>query len=163
MPQEYDPSSQVHFDRDDQGRVRSVLHFEQPYRPEGRTPQLAADEYLRRFSGLLGISESELRRLWHSLQGEPTDDGPDFRLWAEKTQFDTTTVTFSQACLGLPVWEAGLAVTMKTNPLRIVSAQSTAHSDVSVRRVTTAADQRADAAARPQKANSKADYRIKGH
>ena len=134
MPQEYDPSSQVHFDRDDQGRVRSVLNFEQSYRPEGRTPQLAADEYLRRFSGLLGISESELRRLSHSLQDEPTDDGPDFRLWAEKTQFDTTTVTFSQACLGLPVWEAGLAVTMKTDPLRIISAQSTAHSDVSVRK-----------------------------
>ncbi len=138
MPQEFDVSAQAHIDRDNQGRVRSVLHFEQPYRPEARTPQLAADAYLQRFSGLLGLSESELSHLSLALRREPTDEAPDFRLWSEKTQFDTTTVTFSQACLGLPVWEAGVAVTMKANPLRIVSAQSTAHDDVNVRKPSRA-------------------------
>jgi zinc metalloprotease ZmpB len=90
-------------------------------------------------AGLLGLKDTELRSLGLSTELTPTADGVEYRLWAEKTQFDTTTVTFSQSYFGLPVWEAGLAVQMKLNPFRIISAQSTAHADVSAERPANSA------------------------
>jgi len=132
VPQEFDELSKALVDRDDNGIVRGVLHVEQFYQSVARSPQLAAHEYLEKFADLLGLKDTELRALGASPELAPSTEGVEYRLWAEKTQFDTTTVTFSQTCLGLPVWEAGLAVQMKVNPFRIVSAQSTAHPDVRV-------------------------------
>jgi len=129
----------VHLDRDNKGIVRNVLHVEELYKSPARTPQLAAADYLKTFSGLLGIKDSELHSLSLGPEAAPTSDGAEYRLWAEKTQFDTTTVTFSQSYLGLPVWEAGLAVQMKANPLRVIAAHSTAHEDPSAEAPTEAA------------------------
>ncbi len=132
MPQEFDDFTKAYIDRDDNGIVRGVLHVEQFYQSAARSPLLAAQDYLEKFADLLGLKGPELRSLGASPESAPSAEGVEFRLWAEKTQFDTTTVTFSQTCLGLPVWEAGLAVQMKLNPFRIFSAQSTAHVDVRV-------------------------------
>jgi hypothetical protein len=139
VPQEYNESARAHVDRDDLGNVRGILHVEELYGSAARTPQLAAQEYLEKFAGLLGLKDSELRSLGLSAESAPSADGLEYRLWAEKTQFDTTTVTFSQSYFGLPVWEAGLAVQMMRNPLRIVSTQSTAHVNVSADRPPDAA------------------------
>jgi hypothetical protein len=73
----------------------------------------------------------KLHALGASPEPTPTSDGPEYRLWSEKTQFDTTTVTLAQTCLGLPVWEAGLAVQIKLYPFRVIAAHSTAHSHLS--------------------------------
>jgi zinc metalloprotease ZmpB len=134
MPQEYDEIANAHIHRDDSGVVRSVLHAERLYAASARTPQLAAQEYLRNFTGLLGLEDAQLRALGLDLEETPTSDGVEYRLWSEKTQFDTTTVTFSQSYFGVPVWEAGVAVQMMLNPIRIIGAQSTAHADVSAER-----------------------------
>ena len=139
MPQEYNDLANAHVDRDDNGIVRGVLHAEQLYASSARTPLLAAQDYLEKFAGLLGLKDTELRSLGLNTESTPTADGVEYRLWAEKSQFDTTTVTFAQSYFGLPVWEAGLAVQMKVNPFRIISAQSTAHVDVSAERPTDAA------------------------
>jgi hypothetical protein len=136
VPHEFDDFSKAHVDRDDSGRVRGVLHVEQFYQSAARSPQLAAMDYLEKFADLLGIQDTELRSLGASPESTPGTEGVEFRLWAEKTQFDTTTVTYSQTCLAIPVWEAGLAIQMKANPFRIISAQSTAHANVSVDKPT---------------------------
>ena len=107
MPQEYNESAKAHVDRDDLGNVRGVLHVEELYASAARTPQLAAQEYLEKFAGLLGLKDTELRSLGLNTESAPNADGLEYRLWAEKTQFDSTTVTFSQSYFGLPVWEAG--------------------------------------------------------
>src|SRR5262249_29250570 len=65
---------------------------------------------------------------------EPGAGGVEYRFLSEKHQFDLTTVAFYQTCFGLPVWEAGLSITMKANPLRVVGAQSTLHPDLDVKR-----------------------------
>ncbi len=134
MPHEYDASTGAHVHRDETGLVRGVLHAEQLYPSRARTAQLAAQDYLMGIKGLLALKDSELNSLAMPTETAPTSDGAEYRLWAEKTQFDTTTVTFSQTYFGLPVWEAGLAVQIKANPFRIISAQSTAHADLSVKR-----------------------------
>ena len=139
MAHEFDDLNKAYVDRDDRGNVRGVLHVEQFYQSAARSPQLAAQDYLEKFADLLGLKGTELGSLGAGPESAPSTEGVEFRLWAEKTQFDTTTVTFSQTCLGLPVWEAGLAVQMKLNPFRIVSAQSTAHADVRAEKPADAA------------------------
>jgi zinc metalloprotease ZmpB len=132
MPGEFDETANVHINRDEGGVVRDVLHVEGPYQVSAPTAQLAAQEYLREFHGLFGFTLDELRSLGLSPEERPVDLGVEYRFLTEKTQFDTTIVTFSQTCLGLPVWEAGVSVQMRQNPFRVVSAQSTAHADVPV-------------------------------
>ena len=57
------------------------------------------------------------------------DAGSEFRIHTEKQQFDTTTVAYDQTYFGLPVWEASVAVHVKHDPYRVVSASSTRHPD----------------------------------
>ena len=132
MPQDFDESVNAHVNRDERGVVRDVLHLEGPYRATAPTAQLAAQEYLEKFHRLFGFTIEELRSLGQTPESRPRPIGVEYRFLTEKTQFDTTIVTFSQTCLGLPVWEAGASVQMRQNPFRVVSAQSTGHADVNV-------------------------------
>ncbi|MBZ5621064.1 MAG: hypothetical protein LAQ69_20400 [Acidobacteriia bacterium] len=132
MPQEFNESANVHMNRDDSGIVRDLLHVEEPFVSTARTAQLAAREYLDAFGGMLGIPGEQLFRLGLRVEERPVEAGVEYRLVDEKTQFDTTTVVFSQTCLGVPVWEAAVAVHLMHNPYRVVSAQSTIHQDVRV-------------------------------
>jgi zinc metalloprotease ZmpB len=132
MPGEFNESANAHVNRDPDGVVRDVLHLEGPYLASAPTAQLAAQEYLRQFHELFSITLDELRSLSLAPAERPEPPGVEYRFLTEKTQFDTTIVTFSQTCLGLPVWEAGVSVQMRQNPFRVVSAQSTAHADVRV-------------------------------
>jgi zinc metalloprotease ZmpB len=132
MPAEFSESANAHVNRDEDGVVRDVLHLEGPYLASAPTAQLAAQEYLRHYHELFGITLDELRSLSLAPAERPEALGVEYRFLTEKTQFDTTIVTFSQTCLGLPVWEAGLSVQMRQNPFRVVGAQSTAHADIRV-------------------------------
>src|SRR5580704_19220498 len=101
MPQEFNEIAKAHVDRDDDGKVRGVLHAEQAFLSTARTAQLAAQDYLAKSAQVLEIGDAELHSLGLSPESTPTEDGAEYRLWSEKTQFDTTTVTFAQTCLGL--------------------------------------------------------------
>ncbi len=138
MPQEYDVSAKAHVDRDDRGHARGVVH-EQFFQSKARTAQLAARDYLEEFGALFDLKPAELQSLALGAEEAPSSDGVEYRLWAEKTQFDTTTITFAQTCFGLPIWDAGLAVQVKPNPYRITSAESTAHVEVSADKPSPAA------------------------
>ena len=132
MSEEFNEAANAHVNRDQAGVVRDVLHVAGPYVAAARTPQLAAQEYLGQFRELFGFSPDELRSLSLAPAGRPEQVGVEYRFLTEKTQFDTTIVTFSQTVLGLPVWEAGLSVQIRQNPFRVISAHSTAHADVRV-------------------------------
>jgi hypothetical protein len=136
MQSEFDATTNVHIVRDHEGIVREVFHTEEAVLVRAPTPQLAAREYLERFSGTLGIGPDQMHHLFLSPEETPTDDPVEYRFLDEKTQFDTTTVVFSQTCFALPVWRAGLAITMLQNPMRVVSAQSTRHAQCAVERPT---------------------------
>jgi hypothetical protein len=132
MSQEFDRTAGLHLDRDDQGIGRHLLHVEELYVSKAHTPQLAAREYLEKFGPMLGITAQELKKAGESTERRPIDAQVEYRFLAEKPLFDMVTVVLSQACLGLPVWEAGVAVQMRKDPLIVVSAQSTLHPDVHV-------------------------------
>lgn len=130
MSHEFDDRDRVHAHRDGQGVVRDLLHIEEPFISTGGTPQLAAREYLDKFGPLLGIAHEQLGNLGLAPEAAPIDAPVEYRFLDEKVQFDTVALVFSQTCLGLPIREAGLTLHMRREPLQVVSAQSTLHTDV---------------------------------
>ena len=134
MSHEFNDSLKVHINRDVDGNPRDLLHIEEPYVSKAPTPQMAAREYLEKFGSLIGITAEELKHLSQSPETKPIEAPVEYRFLQEKMQFDTTTVVFTQTCLGIPVWGAGLAVHIRLNPLQVVSAQLTHHVSLEVRK-----------------------------
>jgi zinc metalloprotease ZmpB len=132
MFEEFDTRSQTRVLRDADHVARTLSHVRY-VATDALTPQLAACDYLTRYGELLGLQEKELRHLLAPIEQEPTADEVEYRLLSEKHQFDLTTVAFYQTYFGLPVWEAGLSITMKEKPLRIICAQTTRHPDPKVK------------------------------
>jgi hypothetical protein len=134
MHQEFDSARNVYIDRDEQGFVHQLLHTHAPLAIQARSPQLAAADYLHQFGGLLGLTAAELANLSLTPSAGIEDASVEYRFLDEKHQFDSTTVAYYQTDLGLPVWQAGIAVQMKVNPFRVLSAQSTIHPGLEVKR-----------------------------
>lgn len=132
MEQQFDVARNVYLDRDQHGAVRQLRHVDAPFPSQARTPQLVAAEYLGVFGDLLEVPATELAHLSDSPAARPERTDVELRYLGEKQQFDTATVAYHQTALGLPVWEAGVAVQIRTEPFRVVSAQSTQHTDVHV-------------------------------
>lgn len=130
MHQEFNEATGLLMNRDDQGAAREWLHLNEPFLSREGTAQSAAAEYLRKFGSLMGIQPDQLRNLGLSPDKRPTDALEEYRFFEEKGQFDTTTVIYSQTYFGLPVWEAGLAVHLRLDPLVVLSAHTTGHSEL---------------------------------
>ena len=134
MNQEFDAAANLHINRDSTGVARQLLHTEEHFVSQARTPQLVAAEYLSKYGELLGLAPQETANLGLMQQADPVDAGGELRFHREKHQFDMTTVGYQQTHYGLPVWHAGVTIHMKNAPYRVVSSQSTRHTDVAVKR-----------------------------
>ncbi len=145
MSQELDVSRNVYVDIDSAGVVRGLLHFNEPFASAAPTPQLVATDYLESFSDLLGLEAAQLAQLGLSPGTTITKDGVEYRFLLEKQQEGITTVAYQQTALSLPIWQAGLAVQIQTDPFRVLSSQSSRHPDVSVKPPSAAAVKRAEA------------------
>lgn len=134
MSQEFDHARNVYIDRDSKEFPRQLIHTHAPVRMEASTPQAAADDYLHRFGDALGLTSEHLEHL-SSIPAHTIEEAPvELRFSEEKRLFDTATVAYYQTALGLPVWQAGIAVQMKLDPIRVLVAQSTIHPDFEVKR-----------------------------
>lgn len=129
MPQHYDSRAGAYVSVDDEGVVRGLVQ-EQPAVSDASSAREAADRYLKEHSELLGVAPAEVENLDLTREATPVAAGSQFRLHGEKTQFDTTTVTYDQTMYGLPVWEAGVSVHVKEGPFRVIGADTTRHPDV---------------------------------
>ena len=134
MFEEFNARTQTKIVRDADGVARVLSHANQYIASAAATPRLAAHDYLSRYGRLLGLQPQHLRNLSLSAEQEPSVADVEYRFLSEKHQFDLTTVAFDQTCFGLPVWEAGLSITMKHGPLRVVGARSTLHPTLKVKR-----------------------------
>ena len=108
----HEPTS-AHIVRDKLSNVRTILHTQKPLLISAKTVLEAAKNYLLSHGKHFGLQPSELEKLDHPLQAEPTEAGVEYRLIGEKRQFDLSTVTYQQTLLGLPVWQAAIAVHLK--------------------------------------------------
>jgi zinc metalloprotease ZmpB len=134
MFEEFDARTKTKVIRTSDGTARLLSHTDKYVATKSQNPSLAAYEYLGRFGRLLGLRYEQLKNLSRSAEHEPIAARVEHRFLSEKRQFDISTVSYQQTCFGLPVWEAGISVTMKHNPLRVVGARSTQHPDLAVKR-----------------------------
>jgi len=134
MFQKFDAARNFYANVDQHGVVRELLHTDAPVATRASAPQLAAAEYLHWYGGELGLSPQQLQSLGKAASTSLEAASIEYRFNGEKRQFDTATAAFDQTKLGLPVWQAGIAVQMLLDPPRILSAQSTRHPDFEVTR-----------------------------
>lgn len=122
--------AQVTIDNSD--RVRQILHTE--YFPsEATTPSKAASSYLREVSETLEIPKPQLEYLHQRVSYlDPRKQPVQYRLSDVKRFFDSSTIVYYQTIHNTPVWDGGLTVTVKDNPLRTVGADHRGHEDLEV-------------------------------
>ncbi|MFT3798077.1 hypothetical protein [Microbacterium sp.] len=133
MDEIYDPRLAAHVERDDAGRVRSIRHSQEHWVSEEGGAVEAAIAYVRALSADFEAPPGELAQLHvPATHLDPRPAPVEYRLGRVVPAFDATTVGFDQTIANTPVWQAGLAVTVKSGPNRVVAAQNTSHDDVEV-------------------------------
>jgi hypothetical protein len=129
----YDGALNATLTVDGRDRVRGIRPLELQD-AEARTPRDAATAYLRQVAGTLKLAPGSLGRAEQRVSyWDPREAGVEYRLAEEKPMFDSTTVGFYQTALNTPVWQAGMAVTVKQGPSRVAGMVNTSHDDVDVR------------------------------
>ena len=122
MFEEFNARTETRIIRDTGGVARVLSHPDRYIAATASTPRRAAQDYLGRYGKIFGVKRAHLKNLLQPVERRPTEADVEYRFEAEKRQFDLTTVAFRQTYLGLPVWEAGLSVSMKHQPLRVLGA-----------------------------------------
>jgi len=155
----FELTENVHIDRDEQGQVQHLEHFQQPFvaaDAEGlaaltadatasvvsaATPQALAEQYLQQVAPVYGINENMLSGHGEAaLTAEGAGAGSKLELTEEKEMMGTTIISYQQTYDGLPVWEAGVSVTIQPEPMRVTASQSSVHQEVSLPQADTLND-----------------------
>ncbi|MCY7376636.1 MAG: hypothetical protein LH472_11805 [Pyrinomonadaceae bacterium] len=153
-------SDNVRLERDEQGNVQLLDHFQQPFIaaspadlgmpedaagddsfPSTDSAQGLAEQYLRVVAPVYDINESMLPDSAGGQNfdsptefdtGESSETGDKLKLAEEKEMMGTTTVSYQQTYNNLPVWEAGVSVTIQPQPMRVTASQSSVHQDITL-------------------------------
>ena len=126
MQQSYDSRLKARLTLDGGGRVLGINHVDEFWRADETGPRRASLSYMRAVSDALNIPATQLDHAHQSVDFlNPWDQDTQYRLAEEKTFFDSTTLGYYQTHLNVPVWAAGVTVTIKQNPTRVVSAVNT--------------------------------------
>lgn len=129
----------IHVQRDALNVVRHLGHLQYPYIQAAGphvplNPLSLARAYVQDVAPHYGIDTALLENLDLRPENRLTDDSTELRFGHHGSIMETTTISYVQTHLGLPIWEAGISVVMHDGPLRVTSSQSTAHFDVTVRK-----------------------------
>lgn len=126
MAEVYDPQLKARLTLDDAQRVRGINHLDELWPAEEQAPRKAAISYLQAVSETLEVPKEQLEYAHQPVSFfNPRSQETQLRLSEEKRFFDSTTQGFYQTHLNVPVWAAGVTVTVKHNPTRVVSAANT--------------------------------------
>src|SRR5262245_43193919 len=126
MQESYRPDLKAHVRTDEANRVRAIRHTQEYWESPvgGGLPTAVA--YLREFGSVYEIPTKKLDHLETKASFlEPREQDEEYRLWEERRQFDSETFGFYQTYLNVPVWLAGVRVTVKQGPNRVVASEDT--------------------------------------
>jgi hypothetical protein len=128
MQEQYDARLKAHVVRDQDNRLRAIRHSQEYWDSEEGSPLAAAIEYLRALASEYEVPSGGLDNLAvRATHLDPRPQGVEFRLAEERQSFDSATFGFDQTVLNTPVWAAGLKVTVKQGPNRVVRSVNTSH------------------------------------
>jgi hypothetical protein len=143
MRTHYDPGLNATVTRDDAGRVRGILYFDKHREIENLRGRAAAEAYIRDVAENLNIAPEAVRSIEQPVSYlDPREQGVEYRFSEEKVSFDTTTYVYCQTYLNAPVWGAGITVTLKQAPARVVGATNTSQQGVDAKLPSSAALER---------------------
>lgn len=131
MREQFDAGLKAHVLRDQDNRLRAIRHSQEYWESEEGSPLAAAIAYVREMAAAYEVPSSELDNLQvRAAHLDPKPQGVEYRLAEERQSFDSTTFGFAQTVLNTPVWAAGLKVTVKQGPNRVIRSVNTGHADV---------------------------------
>jgi hypothetical protein len=99
----------------------------------GATPQETAKTFLMSHADVLKVPTDAMRSLELRAAIAPTDETESLRFESETRLMDSTTVSYTQTMFGLPIYQAGVSVTMHGPDNRLKAATSTLHYDVAAK------------------------------
>ena len=130
MESRYDAALNAHLSVDGD-KVRAIDHRHAMWQSPARAPRATASAYLRAMAPTLSMAPASLERLHQRVDYEnPRSQGVEYRLSEEKTLFDSTTYAYWQTYANVAVWDAGVTVTVKQNPSRVVASVDHSHTGV---------------------------------
>ena len=122
----YDPSLKASVTLDDSGQVRGIKHLDKYREVEHLRGREAATAYVRIIAEKINIAPEALRSLDQPVSYlDPQPQDVEYRFSEEKALFDSATFAYYQTWLNTPVWAAGITVTVKQPPARVVAATNT--------------------------------------
>ncbi|HEY0060649.1 MAG TPA: hypothetical protein VGC21_00935 [Telluria sp.] len=134
MNELYRPDLKAHVLTDESNRVRTIRHSQEYWESPTSGGLMSAAAYLREFAGVYEIAANKFDRLTSQVTYlDPAEMGEEYRLSEEKRQFDSETFGFYQTYLNVPVWRAGLKVTLKHGPDRVIKSDDTSQSGVNAK------------------------------
>jgi hypothetical protein len=140
MKESYRPDLKAHVLTDEANRVRAIRHTQEYWESPAGGGLMTAVTYLRHFASVYEIPTEKLDRLETKVSFlEPREQDEEYRLSEERRQFDSETFGFYQTFLNVPVWRAGLRVTVKKGPCRVISSEDTTQAGVDAKMPSTEA------------------------
>jgi hypothetical protein len=130
----------------DAAGVPRFLSFAAPESDAGlrsQAPQTVAHNFLQQRGDLLALAPVTLKSLDQPLADLPESELAGLRVSGDKRLMDSITVAYAQTYFGLPVIGAGVAVTLRDEPLGVMAATSTVRHDITVARPSDADIKRA--------------------
>jgi hypothetical protein len=112
--------------------IRYLNHNALPVEGKGVSLLKAALNYLQDNAAYYHLKKRDIKNMVSKLEREFSDEKSSFRLEVQKDFMDTITFVFVQTYFGLPVWEAGVSVTMDKKRRRILSSSSSAYDEIRV-------------------------------
>ena len=122
----YDPKFKANLTLDEDRRVRGITYVDEYREVQGHRGRDAAVTYIRDVAQGLAIEREALQSLEQRVSYlDPRLQGVEYRFSEEKGFFDSATYAFYQTYLNTPVWTAGITVTVKQAPARVLAATDT--------------------------------------
>jgi zinc metalloprotease ZmpB len=94
------------------------------------TAQEAAENFLRAQAGVLKVPLDAMQSLDVRAAIAPTAENQALRFESETQLMDSTVVSYSQTMFGLPIYQAGMSVTVRAPDNSVQAAASTLHYDI---------------------------------
>ncbi|HEV7659242.1 MAG TPA: hypothetical protein VGO55_05290 [Allosphingosinicella sp.] len=126
MREIYQSDIGAHLTVDENERVRAIRHSQKYWPLPSDDGVEAVLHYLRDVGEVYRIPPGQLDNLAAPVEYlAPREQAGEYRLSEEKHHFDAVTYGFAQTYLNVPVWHAGLKVTVKQDPGRVIRSEDT--------------------------------------
>ncbi len=114
--------------RDESGRVVSLTHIHEPFRPAALAQQATvrelAAQYLTEVAALYGFEGAMSSSLLETVPGTLQDETQRLHFHAEKRVANVAVVSFKQTWRGLPVWNAVVGVRVNPEAMEVIGSNS---------------------------------------